>query len=198
MTRSYLRTVLHLGLVFTTLLLAGRANAQALAAASGPGSYIAVGAGLSGFNSDYGKQKLAGALVIVDAQPHWRVGFEGEARFLNLHNRQQLTETTYLGGLRVELLPRPGRWNPYAKFLAGAGEITLPYGYAHGSFLTYAPGAGVDLALSDRLSLRLVDVEYQRWPQFTYGSLKPYGVSTAIMFRLNGVAHFPKGARSRH
>ena len=93
--------------------------------------------------------------------------------------------------------PRPRPWAPYAKFLAGAGRITLPYGYAHGGFLTYAPGAGVDIALSDRVSLRAVDFEYQHWPQFTYGALHPYGLSAGISVRLNGVTRYPKGRRAR-
>ncbi len=137
-------------------------------------------------------------MVYADVQPHWRVGLEGEARFLRWHSSEEVTETTYLGGLRVAVWPNPRRWEPYAKFLAGVGKITLPYQYAHGSFLTYAPGAGLNFAATDRLTVRVVDVEYQHWPQFTYGALSPYGVSAGISLRLNGVPRFPKGARARH
>lgn len=185
------------GVVLGSLSLTNHGRAQALPTATGPGSYVAVGAGVATFNSDYGKQQLAGAVVLADVQPHWRVGLEGEARILNLHSMQQVHETTLLGGVRVEVLPRPQRLNPYVKFLAGAGEITLPYGYAHGGFLTYASGAGVDLDLSDRLSLRLLDVEYQYWPSFPYGALRPYGVSTALLFRINSVPHFPNSHRRK-
>ena len=73
----------------------------------------------------------------------------------------------------------------------------MPYRYAHGGFLTYVAGTGLDLALSDRLSVRVIDLEYQRWPQFTYGALSPYGVSAGLSVRLNGISRYPKGARAR-
>ncbi len=173
------------------------AKGQALATATGPGSYIAAGGGVSGFQTDYGHNRIAGGFAYVDANPSWRFGFEGEARFLRWHAEEQVTESNYLGGVRAVLWPRPRRWAPYAKFLAGAGRITLPYGYAHGGFLAYAPGAGLDVAVSDRVSVRAVDLEYQHWPQFTYGVLHPYGLSAGISVRLNGVARYPKGRRAR-
>ena len=174
------------------------ARSQAIATATGPGSYVAVGAGVSGFQTDYGHHRIAGVLAFADVNPQWRFGLEGEARFLRWHANEQVTETNYLGGLRVALARRPGRWSPYAKFLAGAGEITLPYGYAHGGFLTYAPGAGLDIALNDRFTVRAADFEYQHWPQFTYGALSPYGLSAGLSLRLNSVPRYPKGSRARH
>ena len=173
------------------------ATAQAIATATGPGSYASVGGGISRFQADYGHQTIAGSFVYVDVHPQWRVGFEGEARFLHWHTAEQVTEASYLGGLRVALVRRPQRWNPYAKFLAGAGEISLPFHYAHGGFLTYAPGAGLDIALNDRVTVRAVDLEYQHWPQFPYGALHPYGISTGISVRVNGMSRYPKGARVR-
>jgi opacity protein-like surface antigen len=184
--------------LLSSALAPAGAGAQAIATATGPGSYVAVGGGISGFQTDYGQSHIAGGLIFLDAQPHWRVGLESEARYLRWHAQQEVTESNYLGGVRVILWRRPSRWAPYAKFLAGAGKVSLPFGYAHGGFLTYAPGAGLDVALSDRLSVRAVDVEYQSWPQFTYGELHPYGVSAGISLRLNGISRYPKGARARH
>ncbi len=172
------------------------AKAQAVATASGPGSYVAVGGGVSAFQADYGKRDIAGGFVYADVNPQWRVGLEGEARFLRYHTAEDVTESNYLGGVRFAIL-RPRRWQPYGKFLAGVGRITLPFGYAHGSFLTYAPGAGLDIALNERVTVRAIDVEYQHWPQFTFGSLSPYGVSAGISLRLNGISRYPKDLRMR-
>ena len=83
------------------------------------------------------------------------------------------------------------------KFVAGVGRVTLPFRYAHGSFLAYAPGAGLEVAVNDRVSVRVIDVEYQHWPQFPFGALSPYGISTGVSMRLNGIARFPKGPRAR-
>jgi opacity protein-like surface antigen len=184
-------------LLISSFAVLTQSRAQAIATATGPGSYLTVGGGVSAFNTDYGHNQIAGGYLFVDTHPQWRVGFEGEGRFLRWHAKEQVTEAEYLGGLRVSLLPRPVRLAPYAKFLAGAGEITLPFRYAHGGFLTYAPGAGLDLAITDRITVRAVDFEYQHWPQFTYGALSPYGFSTGISVRLNGVSRYPKGARAR-
>ncbi len=183
------RLLLFAALLFHALF-ANQLHAQAVPTASGPGSYVAVGGGLSWFQADYGRRDLGGGILYAEVNPQWRFGLEGEARFLHVHTAQDVTEANYLGGVRVAIL-HPRKLQPYAKFLAGVGRITLPYGYAHGSFLAYAPGAGLDIALTDRLSIRAIDVEYQRWPSFPYGSLSPYGVSAGLLFRLNAVRHYP-------
>lgn len=180
----------------TATVLGLSAQAQAVATATGPGSFVAVGGGISAFQAVYGNQNIAGGFLYADVNPHWRVGFEGEARFLRYHTFEDVTETNYLGGVRVMLL-RPRRLQPYTKFLAGMGKITLPFGYAHGSFLTYAPGAGLDVALNSYVAVRVVDFEYQHWPQFTYGPLNPYGISTGISVRLNPIRLYPGSLRMR-
>ena len=177
-------------MVLPLLLMAARARSQAMPQASGPGSYVAVGIGGSGFQAQYGQQHLAGPVIYADVNPHWRVGFEGEARFLNQHGREQVTESSYLGGPRVLLL-RSRRLDLYGKFLAGVGHITLPYRYAHGSFLTYASGAGVEFAATDFVSVRVLDFEYQHWPDFPFGPLNPYGLSAGVSIRLNGISRIP-------
>ena len=169
--------------------------AQARSTASGPGGFIAVGGGVSAFATDYGQQTLAGGFAFADLHPTWRVGIELEARQLRLHNAEQLKQANYLAGVRVTLWPTG--LSPYVKFLAGDGHIDFPFGYGKGDYLALVPGAGVEYALSDRLTLRALELEYQYWPQFTFGALKPYGLSTGISFRLNGVLRYPKGARAR-
>ena len=186
--RVVLASVVTLGSVL--LGTCSMVRAQAVPTATGPGSNVVVGGGVSGYQAVYGSRNIAGGFVYADANPHWRVGLEGEARFLRLHTFEDVTETTYLGGARVLVL-RPRRLQPYAKFLAGMGRITLPFGYAHGSFLTYAPGAGLDVALNSYVTVRAVDFEYQHWPQFTYGPLSPYGVSAGISVRVNPMRVFP-------
>jgi len=176
-------------------MMVHHASAQALATATGPGTYVAVGGGASAYQVDYGQRILGGGVVWADVNPTWRYGFEGEARYLNLHTDEDVTEKSYLGGVRVTI--RDERIRPYVKFLAGAGEISLPFHYAQGTFLTYAPGAGVDFIISDRLSWRVVDFEYQMWPKFPYGELNPYGVSTGLIIRLNHVDRLPHGSALR-
>jgi hypothetical protein len=165
-------------------------RAQALPTATGPGSYIAVGGGGSIFQTDYGQRAVGGLTAYADLNPTWRYGIEGEARFLRFRTSEQVTETSYLIGPRVAL--RFGPVRPYVKFLVGDGKINLPFHYAQGSFLSYAPGAGVEYMVGDRFAVRILDVEYQLWPGFPYGELHPYGISAGISFRLNAVSRFPK------
>lgn len=193
-----LRTSL-LGLTMILSVVAGGATAaaQAIATASGPGSRVTLGGGISTFQADYGQRRLSGGFLYTDVNPHSRVGMEGEARFLRYNTAEGVTESNFLGGVRVAVLPARFRLQPYAKFLAGMGRITLPFGYAHGSFLAYAPGAGLDISINQYVTVRAVDVEYQRWPQFTFGALNPYGVSAGISLRLNPISRYPPGLRMR-
>jgi len=171
--------------------------AQNIPTAKGPGSYLAVGGGVSAFQVDYGQRVLGGAVLFDNVNPTWRIGFEAEARYLRFNQSEDVTETSYLVGPRVMLKPGPLR--PYVKFLVGAGNINLPFHYAHGTFLCYAPAAGLDYLVNDRVTVRLLDFEYQLWPNVsTYGELRPYGLSAGVSFRLNPARHIPSTAyRSR-
>ena len=184
------RLPLGLAAAFLLIFASSRARAQVVPAAVGPGAYVAVGAGVSDYQSDYGQLHLPGGMIYVDVHPQWRIGFEGEARMVGYHNAENIKESTYLGGPHITLM----HWHhidPYAKFLVGMGRISLPFGYAHGSFLALAPGIGVDYALNHYVSLRVIDVEYQHWENFPYGSLNPLGISAGVRIRVSPVALIP-------
>lgn len=181
--------------VLLMLCLASRLlSAQALPTATAPGGYVSVGGGGSIFQADYGKRDIAGVTAYADLHPTWRFGIEMEARFLHFHTFEDVSEANYLIGPRISF--RPGsRVRPYAKFLVGDGKIVLPFHYAEGNFFTYAPGGGVDYQLSDRIAIRAIDFEYQKWPDFPYGELNPYGISMGVSVRLNSIPRYPKHAR---
>jgi hypothetical protein len=169
------------------------AKAQDVATAKGGGSYVAIGGALSVFQADYGQRFLGGGLVYTDVNPEWRIGFEGEARYLRVHTNEDVTETNYLVGPTYNM--RKWGFRPYAKMLVGAEKITLPFHYAQGTFFTYAPGVGLQYIAGDRLILRVIDFEYQLSPGFSsYGELRPYGISAGFSLRLNPIEHFPKDA----
>lgn len=183
---------------FTSLLVAlsgARACAQALETAGGPGASVAAGGGVSMMQAVYGQRDLGGAFAFADFSPYWRVNLEAEARFLRVHSAEQVTEQNYLLGPRA--LVRPGRERVYVKFLAGDGRIELPFRYGRGDFLALIPGGGVEMDLNDVTTLRLVDFEYQMWRDFPFGTMRPYGISSGISFRLTPIARLPKGVRVR-
>jgi hypothetical protein len=170
-------------LVLLALTICAAAYAQDLPTAKGPGSYLALGGTVSAFNSDYGKTTLAGASGYVDANVYKRVGIEAEARTLRFHSDDGMLQTTYLAGPRLSQDFHSLR--VYTKVMAGRGTFEFPYGYARGSYFATAAGAGLDWRLKrSRLIVRIIDFEYQRWPQFTFGDLKPYGFSTGLSLRI--------------
>lgn len=181
-SKPVLRTVTAKALCTIVLSCALPLFAQDIPAAKGPGSAITLGATLSGFHSDYGQRTLDGGTLYLDANLYRRIGVEAEARTLSLHSDDGLRQSTYLVGPRFSGTRRTLR--PYTKLLAGRGTFQFPYGYAHGSYFVVAAGTGLDWHLNRSVTFRVVDFEYQRWPQFTFGQLRPYGISTGLSLRL--------------
>ena len=174
-------------LLLATLLLGflfglQESSAQAFPTATAPGAYISVGGTYSFFQSDYGQHKLGGAGAFVDINPRKQVGIEAEGRWLQQNKLADTTETTYLIGPRIQI--RRGRFSPYVKTLVGLGHFNFPYNFAQGNYFVIAPGAGVDFNVNEKLKIRLIDVEYQQWPNYTFGTLSPYGVSFGFSYRI--------------
>ncbi len=165
-----------------TLLSPRHAHAQAQPTAKGPGAYLTVGVGGSIFQADYGQFHLAGPTIWVDANVHRMVGIEAEARFLRYHQQNNVSQDTYLVGPRISF--KPSHIVPYVKLPVGLGHMNFPYDYATGNYFVLAPGGGVEYWLGDGVRLRLIDAEYQIWPQFSFGTLRPYGATVGISFRV--------------
>lgn len=157
-------------------------NAQALPTATAPGAYISVGTTYSLFDSGYGQQKVIGTGIYTDINPARPVGIEAEGRWLKQSQSPNIRQSTYLIGPRVQF--RRGPYTPYVKTLVGLSHFEFPYDMARGRYFVIAPGAGVDLMLGNDLKIRLIDVEFQQWPQFTFGTINPYGISFGVSYRV--------------
>jgi hypothetical protein len=181
--RSYLvhGIIAGAGIFLAGLTAARPVYAQALPTATGPGMYLSVGGTFSGFESDYGKQTISGPGIYADANPYWWGGLEGEVRRLKYSNFGE-SQTSLLVGPRWSIRSRGIQ--PYVKLLVGGGRFEFPYGYGRGDYFVVAPGGGVDLRVSEKVRVRLIDIEYQSWPGFTFGSLHPYGLSAGVSLQL--------------
>ena len=161
------------------------AHAQSQESAIGGEQRLSVGGDINATYLDYGKRWIGGAGVSVDAGMGRHLGLEGEGNFTFYREAYNFHTTTYLGGPRYQLngLGSSYRLHPYAKFLVGVGEFSLG-AYGHGSYFVMAPGAGVDYRVSDRWRLRLVDFEYQDWPQFSFGATQTYAITTGVRYNI--------------
>jgi hypothetical protein len=144
---------------------------------------ISAGGTASGYIfPNYGETRLLGVTAFSDIDAWSHFGVEAEARFLEFDQPKGIHAETYLAGPRYRL--NMGKFQFYAKGLAGFGVFHYPYGYATDNDFVAAPGGGVDFHLSPRVHLRLADVEYQYWPQFHYGSMSSVGISAGLRFRV--------------
>jgi hypothetical protein len=184
------RTQISLRLIpaLLTVLLMGmhtvRARAQAAPAGIGPGSYTDLGIAGSLFNMNYSQRKVAGGSVYLNANLYRKWGAEFQYQTLRYHESGGMRQTTYLAGPRYSFRRRSTGLIPWADLVAGRGEFNFPYGYAKGVYFVYAPGAGVDYGLNRTIKLRLISFQYQKWPQFTFGDLHPYGISAGASIRI--------------
>jgi hypothetical protein len=184
------RGVQVLALVVLVLFGSDSSGGQACPTATGTGMYLAIGGAISQFEGDYGLRKIAGGTVYMDANPYRRYGLEAEIRKLQYSNSPGMNQITYLGGPKVSF--RSHGVVPYAKMLVGIGIFDFPYHYGRGDYLALAPGAGLDLNMGNRIRIRLIDVEYQDWSQFTFGTLHPYGASIGVSYQIfssGGLGH---------
>lgn len=175
-------TLIPILLMAFCVSVADTAQAQAVPSADRGGLRWWAGGTASGYIVGYGQEKLLGATAFFDADTLRHFGIEGEARWLVFHQTNEEHAATYAIGPRY--YREFGRFHPYVKGLVGLGEFNFPYSYGHGSYLVVAPGGGLDFRITHRVQFRAVDFEYQVWPQFTYGSMSSYGVSTGIRVRI--------------
>jgi opacity protein-like surface antigen len=140
-----------------------------------------VGASASGDYLQYGVRKMAGVSAFVDADSAHHIGVEGEGHWLEFHQTANVHAESYLVGPRFHLNVR--KFQPYVKGMVGFAHFNFPYNFAHGTYLVVAGGGGVDYRITPRWSVR-GEVEYQDWPQFTFGAMTSVGVSGGIRYRV--------------
>ena len=146
------------------------------------GLTISAGALGSGYSLQYGNRKMFAVTTVVDADTRRRLGIEGEGRWIEFHQTAKVHAETYSGGVRYHF--NVGRFQPYLKGLIGLGDFNFPYNLATGHYFIVTAGGGLDYRLNPRIYIRAADVEYQDWPQFTYGAMTSVGVSAGVRVRV--------------
>jgi hypothetical protein len=156
--------------------------AQAGAPADAGGVNIYAGLLASSFTLRYREQKIQGAAAFIDIAGKSPLGLEAEARWLAFPATQNVHIATRLIGPRYRW--KRGRYQVYVKGLAGVGSLAFADQYARGSHVVFAPGGGIDFRPVGRLYVRLVDVEYQYWPDLAAYPWASYGLSAGLRYRI--------------
>ena len=169
MLRQFLMWLLFASLASTVL------HAQATATAERT-ARIQVGAGVTMVAPDYEPKNIFGYSIYGTFDFTRHLGIEGDIHMATLITPTDIGESSYLLGPRYAFTK--GRFRPYAKALLGVGVFTFQPVYANSkssssSHKMYALGGGVDYTAKRRLNIRVVDIEYQRWPGFGPSGLTP-------------------------
>ena len=157
----------------------------------------------SAFQPNYGNNGLFGtgtaphALLGPGAYVDFGTGrwfrFEAEGRWLRFNQFADVYQDTYMIGPRIPILASTDRRRliPYAKALVGWSSINLVLNSGSGRFTDVAVGGGVDYRATRRLSIRVLDFEYQFWPNWPTGAvydntriIQPYGASIGLGYRV--------------
>lgn len=178
-----LKTFKMIGALASVLSVAAIAHGQALPTATAAGSFQ-VGAGFTYANPDYGQKGIQGFSAFADFDLGLHFGVEADAHVVALITPLDLAENTYLIGPRF-ILPH-GRFKLYGKALAGYGDLVIQeqqdnIGRPDGFYFAYAIGGGIDIRATDRITIRAIDVEAQKWPNYGNG-LSPLVVTVGAAY----------------
>lgn len=183
---------------------------------------LQVGGGFSYDFPDYSEHKFYGYSIYADLDFTEHFGVEGEFRQDNDHTVDASGHTVPQyqrnldAGLRYHRVY--GRFQPYAKFMAGLARMEYPPAPPPASQTTplalinygfIAPGGGVDYVISPHISLR-ADMEFQMWfkepdPRLGYdyfagtgglpNGLTPIVYTGGIAWRFGSGQYVPHGDR---
>jgi opacity protein-like surface antigen len=169
-------------LLASLLALPYAMHGQALPAGSRGFSYQ-VGGAVSLSDTDEVTQHIKGFTFFADADFSKHFGAEIEYHDLNIITPQDFGESSFL--LNVRYRHEFGRFHPYGKVGAGIGSAIQNEGFykstSSSSHGMYAFGAGLDIALSHKINIRLIDYEYQHW-SYPPNGLTPWVASIGAAY----------------
>lgn len=177
-----LKKLITFGTIVCTLALPAKTHAQANPTATRL-SHIQLGGGFSYARTDYGQRGDKGLTIFgdYDIGVHW--GVEANYHYTSISTPDNLSENSFTIGPRF--IVRKHHFHLYGKGLIGLGHIDAPLTSvnrltANETDFLFAGGGGVEYMLWDHITLRPVDVEYQRW-SFKTG-LTPVVLTTGVAY----------------
>ena len=189
MLKTLVRSAVVSALFSPAILLAPKAQGQALPTATGRGGFQ-VGGGVSLGKPDFGQDWIGGITAFGDYNLSPHIGAEANIHFLTLHTPQDLGEETFEAGPRFYW--RKGRFIPYGKAQIGLGRFVVqesnPFynsGKVNSTSFMYSLGGGVDIEFKRHITVRAFDFEYQKWPSFANHGLSPVVGTVGVAYRFH-------------
>lgn len=166
----------HLGTILCltfSLAFIQQLNAQAVYTAERT-ARISIGGGGSYLNTDYAPKPTYGPSFFADIDLFRHLGLEAEGHIGGVVSPDDIGENSFLAGPRVFL--RRSRFTGYGKLMLGRGTITNQLFNLSSSYNIYAYGGGLEYRAARRITVRAIDFEQQKWPDFP-----PHGLSPLVM-----------------
>ena len=154
-------------------------NAQAVYTAE-RSARISIGVGGSHLNTDYAPNPTYGPSFFADIDLFRHLGLEGEGHIGGVVSPDDIGENSYLAGPRVFL--RRSRFTGYGKLMLGRGTITNQLFNLSSSYNIYAYGGGLEYRAARRITVRAIDFEQQKWPDFPPHGLSPLVVTVGASY----------------
>ncbi|HEX3569483.1 MAG TPA: porin family protein, partial [Acidobacteriaceae bacterium] len=160
-----LKKLITLGSLATALSFSTLAHAQANPTATRL-SHVQIGGGYSYARTDYGQRGDKGLTVFADYDIGVHFGAEANYHHTSISTPDNVSEKSFTVGPRFIL--RKYHFRLYGKGFIGLGHINAPLTpvnrlVADETDFLIGGGGGVEYQLTDHLTIRPADVEYQRW-----------------------------------
>jgi hypothetical protein len=160
--------------VLSLLVLAPPSHAQADYTAI-KNSRIEVGAGYMFLKPDYVETNIQGVAIWGDYDFFKFVGVEASVDLGTIITPSDINETSYQVGPRF--LYHHRKFTGYGKILFGRATITNTENNLSSSYNMYSFGGGLEYKLRRRINIRVVDFDYQQWPNFEPHTLSPVAIT---------------------
>ena len=175
----------YLHLFPASLFLISSAATQAQAVYAANRAQVQIGLGVTLASPDYGERYIQGVSLFGDLGLPRRFSLEGDIHYVSLLTPTDIGENTFLVGPRYTVLHQD-RFNAYVKAMGGIGRFVYQLGYFQqphtDTFTALSFGAGMEYRAGRHINVRAIDIEAQKWPNYSPHTLSPFVVTFGIAY----------------
>jgi hypothetical protein len=129
---------------------------------------------------DYVNTNIQGVSFWGDYDFLKHVGVEASVHIGSIITPSDIDENSYMVGPRFMI--RRHKFTGYAKFIFGRATITNTDYNLSSSYNAYAYGGGLEYRATRKINVRVLDFEYQQWPNFEPNTLSPIAITVGAAY----------------